>query len=83
MNQQTLMKFDPATRAEKPYPSHAAQWREWHGPLAWLFCPWTGRVRDAGDVGSDVFGHLILPPNEPIYGQGAIGPAARNQPATA
>ena len=29
--QNTLMKFDPATGEERPYPSHAAQWRSWHG----------------------------------------------------
>ena len=65
--QSTLMRFDPATGAEKPYPSHAAQWREYHGELAWLFNPWVGHRRWAGDVGSDVFGHLIIPPGEPVY----------------
>ena len=39
----------------------AAQWREWHGGMAWLFDPWTGRRRDARDVGSDVHGLLIVP----------------------
>lgn len=62
--QHTLMKFDPATREPNPYPSHADQWRKWHGKKAWLFNPWTGMRRDAVDVGSDVFGHLILPPGE-------------------
>ena len=65
--QHTLMKFDPATGAEKPYPSHAEQWREWHGTEAWLFNPWTGATRLAGDVGTDVFGLLVLPPGEPLY----------------
>ena len=60
--QNILMKFDPATGEERPYPSHAAQWREWHGVgTAWLFDPWTGRCRDARDVGSDVYGLLIVP----------------------
>lgn len=60
--QNTLMKFDPATGDQRPYPSHAAQWREWHGRgTAWLFDPWTGRRRDARDVGSDVHGLLIVP----------------------
>ena len=27
--QNILMKFDPATGKERPYPSHAAQWRNW------------------------------------------------------
>ena len=51
MQQQALMKFDPATGDTKPYPSHAEQWREWHGyGTAWLFNPWTGARRSAGDV---------------------------------
>lgn len=80
--QHSLMKFDPATGDEKPYPSHADQWREWHGKTtAWLFNPWTGTRRLAGDVGDDTFGQLILPPGEPIYAaqqarQGAISGAA-------
>lgn len=65
--QHTLMKFDPATGAEKPYPSHAEQWRTYHGAEAWLFNPWTGTRRRAWDVGTDVFGLLVLPPGEPLY----------------
>lgn len=66
--QQTLMMFDPADRGKKPYPSHAAQWRDWHGHgTAWLYNPWTGEKRNAGDVGSDPEGLLIIPPNEPVY----------------
>lgn len=68
MQQQALMKFDPATGETKPYPSHAEQWREWHGyGTAWLFNPWTGGRRTAGDVGTDVLGRLIQPPTEPLY----------------
>ena len=59
--QDALMKFDPATGEERPYPSHATQWRNWHGIAAWLFDPWTGRRRNAHDVGSDVHGLLIEP----------------------
>ena len=59
--QDALMKFDPATGEERPYPSHATQWRNWHGSAAWLFDPWTGRRRNAHDVGSDVHGLLIAP----------------------
>jgi hypothetical protein len=67
MNQEALMHFDPATCEQRPYPSHAAQWRKHCGPTAWLFNPWTGDRRDARDVGSDCFGHLILPPGEPLF----------------
>lgn len=60
--QEELMKFDPATGEPRPYPSHAAQWRKWHGAgTAWLFNPWTGKRRDARDVGSDTVGLLIVP----------------------
>jgi hypothetical protein len=59
MAQEKLMVFDPATGDEKPYPSHAEQWREYHGQKAWLFNPWYGTRRRAEDVGSDTFGLLI------------------------
>lgn len=61
-----LMHFDPATGEERPYPSHAAQWREWHGGMAWLFDPWTGGRRHASDVGSDQYGLLIVPDGDPL-----------------
>lgn len=67
MQQHTLMEFDPATGTTKPYPSHADQWRRYHGNDAWLFNPWTGARRHASDVGSDTFGQLIVPPKEPVY----------------
>jgi len=57
-----LMQFDPATGESRPYPSHADQWRKWHGRAAWIFNPWTGNRRNAHDVGSDTFGILIVPP---------------------
>lgn len=66
MTQQTLMRFDPATGWSNPYPSHAAQWRDFNGSTAWLFNPWTGQRRCAEDVGSDTFGYLITPPSEPV-----------------
>lgn len=65
-SQQTVMTHDPATGAEKPYPSHAGQWREHNPNDAFLFNPWTGERRFAGDVGTDPFGHLILPPGESL-----------------
>ena len=60
--QSETMKFDPATGEPRPYPSHAEQWRRWHGHgCAWLFNPWSGERRDARDVGSDINGRLIAP----------------------
>jgi len=59
MSQEELMLVDPATGSEKPYPSHAEQWRKYHGKTAWLFNPWTGTRRCAQDVGTDTFGQLI------------------------
>jgi hypothetical protein len=65
--QSSLMKYDPASGEARPYPSHAKQWRDWNGRgTAWLFNPWTGERRSAGDVGSDVVGHLIQPPGEQL-----------------
>lgn len=66
IDQHTTMKFDPADGTEKPYPSHAKQWREHHGQSAFLFNPWSGQRRFAGDVGTDPFGHLIMPPGEDL-----------------
>lgn len=64
--QMKLMMFDPATKEAKPYPSQADQWREWHGRTAWIYDPWTGVMRAPEDIGSDTFGHLIIPPGEKI-----------------
>lgn len=66
--QNSLMKLDPAFGTEVPYPSHADQYRKWHGGVAWLYNPWTGEKRHPLDIGSDVTGLLIIPPDEPIYG---------------
>jgi len=57
--QQEIMKFDPGTNRPNPYPSHAAQYRKYHGASAWLYNPWTGDLRALGDIGSDILGHLI------------------------
>ena len=57
--QESLMIFSPDTGDSKPYPSHAKQWRKYHGQVAWLVNPWSGHKRDARDIGSDTFGHLI------------------------
>ena len=65
--QHTPMRYDPRDRQPHPYPLHAAEWRKWHGQVAWLFNPWTGTARDPADIGSDVSGLLIVPPNEEIY----------------
>jgi hypothetical protein len=62
--QNNLMRYCPMTGRPQPYPSHAAQWRSYHGATAWLFNPWSGDRRDARDVGSDVFGLAILQPGE-------------------
>lgn len=65
--QHTMMKFDPTSGEQFPYPSSAAHYREYHGRIAWLYNPWTGDKRDLRDVGSDVDGLLILPPGERVY----------------
>jgi len=63
---QGVSLVDPATGAGRPYPSHAAQWRIYHGQTAWLFIPWSGDRRDARDVGSDCFGYAIAPTDGPL-----------------
>ena len=62
--QEQLMKYSPDTGEECPYPSNAKQWREYHGRVAWLHNPWTGKQRDLLDIGSDVYGELIVPDTE-------------------
>ena len=57
--QGALMKFDPVDGSEKPYPSSAKQYRSYHGNVAWLYNPWTGKKRNSLDIGNDVFGLLI------------------------
>jgi len=58
-SQQQRMRYDPVTGHHHPYPSHAAQYREFHGKVAWMYNPWTRAQRDARDIGSDVTGLLI------------------------
>ena len=50
-----IMGFDPTTGAKNPFPSHAAQYRAYHGGAAWLFNPWSGDKRHVLDIGSDPF----------------------------
>lgn len=71
MNQETLMKFDPETGDARPYPSRADDWRKYHGPVAWLYNPWSGEKRDARDIGTDVYGVLIIPQGETLRARGA------------
>lgn len=56
--QADVMRYDPATGERRPYPSAAKQYRDYHGPVAWLINPWTGAKRDPRDIGTDVFGML-------------------------
>lgn len=58
----SLLKFDPATGTESPYPSHPEQYRKFHGQVAWVFNPFTGKQRDAHDIGTDTFGLMIEAP---------------------
>ena len=67
MQQQELMRYCPCCGEPTPYPSHAKQWRDYHGATAWLFNPWSGSKRDPRDIGSDVMGHLVMPPSEIVY----------------
>ena len=57
-----LMKFDPVRGFDRPYPSVASHYREYHGSAAWLFNPYTGTYRDPRDIGSDPLGLLLSEP---------------------
>jgi len=59
MAQEKLMVVSPEDGSSRPYPSHADQWRAYHGNTAWLFNPWSASRRNAKDVGTDVYGRLI------------------------
>lgn len=61
----SLMQYCPATGREKPYPSEAGQYRDYHGKVAWLFNPYTGEKRSADDIGYDTFGHNIMDAGKP------------------
>ena len=57
--------YNPATG--KPYMTDAEQptahaFRIQEGPIAWMYNPWTRAKRDPRDIGSDVLGFLIVPP---------------------
>ena len=56
------MNFNPLPREREPYPSHATQFRKYHGKAAWLCNPWIGKARDPHDIGTDVEGLLIPNP---------------------
>ena len=58
-SQPQLMKFDPQDGTITPYPSHAGQYREWHGQAAWLYDPWSGNKRSPMDIGTDTLGRAI------------------------
>ena len=57
--QQEIMRFDPHDGESRPYPTHTEQFRKFHGKKAWIFNPWTGSMRDAGDIATDLQGLLI------------------------
>lgn len=55
-----LMKFDPATGDEFLWPCSVETYREKNPTFAWLFNPYTGLLRNAQDVASDVFGFALV-----------------------
>jgi hypothetical protein len=59
MNKNAVMLYDPQMGARHPYPSHAAQYREWHNNPAWLYNPWTGVQRKLRHIAVDPEGHHI------------------------
>ena len=56
------MEYNPLTGEEFLVgPHYPDEYRAYHGPVAWLYNPWTGDPRDPRDIGSDPLGHLIAP----------------------
>lgn len=66
MTQKSKMLFDPYYGTPDPTPNIATEWRKVID-RPWIFNPWTGTPRNALDLDSDLYGHLILPPGEQIY----------------
>lgn len=68
--QSTPLTHDPILGTEinkhPTLPKNADDYRAYYGSLAWLYNPWTGKPRHAGDIGTDTFGKLIIPPGEPV-----------------
>lgn len=67
MQQKEQLLYNPATGS--PFPDFssaptAEQFRKDEGAIAWIYNPWTRVKRDPRDIGSDVYGHLIVPPQE-------------------
>lgn len=56
--QNILMKFDPATGEERPYPSHAAQWRRLCGGRCRRTLEFTARPKAVR--WNDVLGHFLV-----------------------
>lgn len=60
---------------ETTAPSNATELRKYFGGAAWLFNPWTGAARNVYDIGSDVFGYLIVPTPENLQAPAKPGEA--------
>lgn len=56
MIQDAVMLFDPVTKGDKPFPSHAMQYRYYHGMIPWNYNPWTGSSRYSDDIRVDPCG---------------------------
>ena len=59
-HKQSALLFDPATGKRMTTLVTADEYRRMEGEIAWLYSPWTGHMRDPRDIGTDVFGHLIV-----------------------
>lgn len=62
LQHRVAMIYDPGTGKPDVAHTEAAQYRRYQADVAWLFDPWTGRLRAAQSVSNDVFGELIRPP---------------------
>lgn len=75
------LRLDPFTGERLANIITAAQAREQQPSAAWLFDPWSGRRRSAGDVFTDPKGELIVPVEVPAVAVG-IGSESMSMFAT-
>jgi len=55
------MLYDPAFGTVNPVPSNAAAFRTYHGKIAWVYNPWSGKQRHPCDISRDINGEFIEP----------------------
>lgn len=58
--QDTMLKYDPVTGDPLQYEMKAEEYRMRHPNALWVYNPWAGNKRHAGDADSDNYGVAIV-----------------------